>query len=216
MTPTPAATSAMADMVSSASKATRGSKPASRQARSVIWRQPQRGVEAIHGSSARSASFSRRRSASGWLAGDDRVVGVVEQVGELQVRAQRAGQRLEVVDQRQVDVAAAQALDGLGGLGLDHAQLDLGVALVELATARGSERGAGALEAGQAQPAAAQAGQLGQLVLGALEPGQDGVGVGQQRAAGLGEAHAARRAVQQLGAGLALQGRHLLADAPTG
>ena len=126
VTPTPAATSAWAAIVSSASKATRGSKPASRQARSVIWRQPQRPVARDPGLVGQVGQLAaappgepvalgraRRRSVSSTRCVSSRSV------------AERPGHRLEVVDQREVDVARAQALAGLLGLGLDHAQLHL-------------------------------------------------------------------------------------------
>jgi hypothetical protein len=69
VTPTPAATSACEAIVSSASKATRGSNPAWRHTSSVMRRQPLAIVEAIQGSSARSLSESLRRSVSAWSAG---------------------------------------------------------------------------------------------------------------------------------------------------
>ncbi len=84
------------------------------------------------------------------------------------------------------------------------------VAVVELRHGARHERGAGALEAGQAQAAAAQARQRGQVVLGALDAGKDRVGVRDQRAAGVGEPHAARPALEQGGADLTFQRRHLL------
>ena len=42
--------------------------------------------------------------------------------------------------------------------------------------------------------------------------GEDRLGVGHQRAAGVGEADAARAALDEPGAGLALERRHVLAD----
>ena len=210
VTPTPAATSAWEAIVSSASKATFRSNPASWHARSVIARQPLVRPLAIHGSSATSARRRRRRSASGWSAASTRSYCVVDQVEGLQRLAQRLAQRREVVDQREVDLAGAQLLLGLGRLGLDHAQLHVGVALVEGRHGARHQRGAGALEAGEAQPAAAQPGQRGQLLLGVLDPAQDRLGVRHQRSARVGEAHAARSALEQGGAGLTFQRRHLL------
>ena len=132
--------------------------------------------------------------------------------GELEVRGERARHRVVVVDERQVDLPGAQQRAGLVGLGLDHAQLHLGVAAVEHGHGLRHERGAGALEAGEAQPAAAQPGDGGQLLLGRVQAAEDRVGVLHERAAGVGEAHAARAALDEPGAGLALEGGHVLAD----
>ena len=212
VTPTPAATSAWEAIVSSASKATRGSKPAWRQTSSVIRRQPLAIVEAIHGSSARSLSDSLRRSASGWSARRISVVGVLHERGQLEVRGERARHRVVVVDERQVDLPGAQQRAGLVGLGLDHSQLDLRMAAVEHGHGLRHERGAGALEAGEPQPAAAQPGDRGQLLLGGVQAAEDRVGVLHERATGVGQAHAAGAALDEPGAGLALERRHVLAD----
>ena len=117
-----------------------------------------------------------------------------------------------VVDERQVDLPGAQQRAGLVGLGLDHAQLHLGVAAVEHGDGLRHQRGAGTLEAREAQPAAAQPGDRGQLLLGSVQAAEDRVGVLHERTARIREAHAARAAVHQTGAGLALERRDVLAD----
>jgi hypothetical protein len=86
------------------------------------------------------------------------------------------------------------------------------VAAVELGHRAGEKGGAGALERGEAQAPASQPRDRRQLVLGVLDAGQDRVGVGDQRRARLGEPDTARVALEQRGARLALQRRHLLAD----
>ena len=76
-----------------------------------------------------------------------------------------------VVDERQVGVAGAQPDARLVRLGLVHRQLDAGVALVEGGHRARRERGAAALEGDQPQAPAAQAGQRGQVLLGATRSG---------------------------------------------
>jgi hypothetical protein len=141
----------------------------------------------------------------------DRLVGVVEQVAQLEVGRQHRHSRM-VVDEREVGVAAAQVLGGLGGLGLLHRQLDVGVALVEGGHGTRSERGAAALERDQAQPPAAQPGERGQLLLGRVDARQDRVRVGHEHATGVGQPHAAPAALHQLRPDLALQRGHVLGD----
>ena len=51
-----------------------------------------------------------------------------------------------------------------------------------------------------------------ELGLGVGEPSEDDVGVADEHLAGLGEPHAARGALDEGGAGLALQGGDLLGD----
>ena len=90
VTPTPAATSAWAAVVSSTSKATRGSKPASRQARCMIRRQP---PAVAGGDPGLLGQVGQRHPAAlgeRVPAGQDRLVGVVEQVESARGR-RRAG-----------------------------------------------------------------------------------------------------------------------------
>ncbi len=131
-------------------------------------------------------------------------------MGELEVLAERVRHRLEVVDEGEVDVSAAQALLGVLGLALDHAQIHVGMAVVELGHGARHERGAGALEAGEAEAAAAQAREGGEVVLGALDAREDRVGVRDERPPGVGEPHAAWAALEKGGADLTFQRRHLL------
>jgi hypothetical protein len=72
------------------------------------------------------------------------------------------------------------------------------------------QRGGGRLERGQPQAPAAQAGDRLQLGLGLAQAGEDGLGVAHERLAGLRQAHPARVALDQHGAGLAFQGGDLL------
>ena len=180
--PTPAATSAWAAIVSSASKAN-ARLEAGVLAGALVDR-PAAGLAARHDPGLVGEVGQPQAAARGqrMALGQDHVVRVVEQVGQRQVLVEHPGDALEVVDQREVDLAGAHGLAGLVGLGHDHPQLDVGVAAVELRHGAGEERGAGALERGQPQPPAAQARDRGQLVLGVLDAGEDRVGVGDQRA----------------------------------
>ena len=74
------------------------------------------------------------------------------------------------------------------------------------------QRRGGGLERGQAQPAAAQAGDRLQLGLGLAEAGEDRVGVADERLAGLGQPDSARVALDERAAGLALERGDLLRD----
>ena len=88
--------------------------------------------------------------------------------------------------------------------------------LWKTATACGHQGGAGALEATRAAGDRRAARRCRQLLLGGVEPREDRLGVGHQRAPGVREPHAARAALHQPGAGLALQGGHVLADGRLG
>jgi hypothetical protein len=203
----------MAAMVSSASKATRASKPASPQARSVIARHPQRGPLRMPGDPGIVAEIGHLEALAAGervVLGEHGVVAIVDQLEELEVGTQGAGHGLEVIDQRQVDVTAAQAVLGVVGLGLDHAQLHLGMARLERRHGTGHQRRARALEGGQPQPSAAQARERRQLFLGVVEAGEYRVGVAHQRPARVGEPDPTRAAFEQGGSGLTFQRRHLL------
>ena len=74
----------------------------------------------------------------------------------------------------------------------------------------------GRLERGHPQAPAAQAGDRLQLGLGLGEPGEDPLGVADDGLAGVGEPHAARAALDEHGAGLALERGDLLGDGGLG
>ncbi len=116
--------------------------------------------------------------------------------------------RAEAEDE--VDVAALEHRLGVLGLAERHRQLDGRVALAEVADRERHQRRAGGLEGGHPQAAAAQAGDRLQLGLGLGQARDDDLGVADQRLAGLGQAHAARAALDQDGPGLALERGDLL------
>ena len=178
----------------------------------MIARHPQALPEAIHGSSARSASETLPALGQRVAGGQDHVVGIVEQVDQLEVGGEHVGSRRVVVYEGQIGLAGTKPGRDLIRLRLLHRELDLGMALVEGGHRARGESGVAALEGDEPQPSAAQAGQCGQVLLGVLDPGQYRVGVLDQHATGLGHAHAARAALHQLGARLALERRHVLRD----
>ena len=73
---------------------------------------------------------------------------------------------------------------------------------------RGARRG----ERDHPQPAAPSAGDRVELGLGVVQPREDHIGMGDERRAGFGEAHATREALDEHRARLALQRGDLLGD----
>ncbi|GAA3144129.1 hypothetical protein GCM10017687_71250 [Streptomyces echinatus] len=116
----------------------------------------------------------------------------------------------------QVAVAFAQQSDGLRGLGLLQGDAGAGVGGAQGGQGRRDQGGAAAGEGDQPDPARAQAGDGGDLLLGRGEPGEDAGGVPDEGLARLGEAHLAPVADQQRGADRGFQGLHLLADGGLG
>ena len=114
--------------------------------------------------------------------------------------------------ERDVDLAPAQALQGRPRLGGLPCELDRGVAVAEARDRLGHDRRAGARERGQAQTPAAQARDRLELGLGVGQAREDRVGVLDERSPGVGEAHAARIALDERRARLALEGGDLLGD----
>ena len=86
------------------------------------------------------------------------------------------------------------------------------MALVKALHRRGHERGADALEGGEAKAAGARLDVRGELPLGVRDASEDRIGVSEQDLAGLREPRALAIAFDQDGAGFALQRRDLLAD----
>ena len=212
VTPTPAATSACAAVVSSASNATRGVEAglaAHALGDLATSTCPGRRDPGVLGEVGQGEPAAPRKAVPG---GQDRLVAVVEQVDELEVGGKQVRERGVVVDQRQVGVTGPQADARLLGLGLDHRQLDARVALVKRRHRARRQRGAPALEGDQPQATAAQARERGQVLLGALDPGEDRVGVAHEHPARLGQADAAGAPVDELCACLALERGHVLRD----
>ena len=102
--------------------------------------------------------------------------------------------------------------DGVLWLGDDQRQLDAGVLGAEGGDRQRHQRRRGGLERRQPQPAAADAGDRLQLGLGLAEPREDRVGVAHERLARLGQPDAARVALDERAAGLALERGDLLRD----
>ncbi|EYT84462.1 hypothetical protein CF54_01460 [Streptomyces sp. Tu 6176] len=128
----------------------------------------------------------------------------------------RARGALVAEGERHVAVARAQQLDRAGRFGLLQGDPGAGVGGAQRGEGGRDQGGAAAGEGDQADPARAQPGDGGDLLLGRGEPGEDAPGVPHQRLTGLGEPHLAAGAHQQRGADRALQGLHLLADGGLG
>jgi hypothetical protein len=130
---------------------------------------------------------------------------VGEQRHQLDVVGRRVG--LEAVLEHQGHVQLPGGQPPEGGAAVDQLVLhrELGQPGLGEGAHLGGELGEGGEEGAQADPAAAQPGQLGQLLGGQGQPVEDGVGVLDQQPAGLGRPDPLAGAAQQLGAGLAFQ-----------
>ena len=190
----------------------RGSKPASWQERRKIEASGHEPVvPRIQFSSASSSSLRPRLRASGWLLGSATYIGSSSRCRR-SMPSSAGGSEGGADVQGDVDVAAAQLGDRRARLGWLERQLDSGMALAIAGDRLGHDRRARAREGGEPQPAAAQAGDGLELGLGVGEPREDDVGVLDQRAARVGQPDAARAALDEHHAGLALQGGDLLGD----
>ena len=125
---------------------------------------------------------------------------VVEQMNAVEILAQdvRRAPVLVVEHDRQVEVAPLERRDGHVGLALGEAQLDLGMLSLKPRDRLGDEGRARAREARQADAAAAEAGDRGELALGVRELGEDRVGAGDERTARVGEADAPGAALRRV------------------
>ena len=146
------------------------------------------------------------------LAGQREVHRVLEQLHARHVRRQRrlAG---ELEQQRQVELAGAQARHDLLGLALGERQLDVRVGGAEAGDRERHQRRAGGREGGHPQAPAAQPGDRRQRRLGGLQAREDALGVPDERLAGGRQADAARVALEQRHPGFGLERRDLLGDA---
>ncbi len=115
-----------------------------------------------------------------------------------------------------IEAALAQPGDALARARLLDAQLDAGMAHAEGVDGPRQHAGSGRREGGHAQAPAPHLGKVGQGGLGGLEPAEDRGRVLDQRAARLGQHDAAGAALEQHGAGFALQRGDLLRDGRRG
>lgn len=136
--------------------------------------------------------------------------GVVEEMHRLELGLGCDAVVRSVDDDRDVGVTAAQRSDVVRRLAGRDAEFDAGVALAELDDGLRHDRGARGREGRQAQPTATQAGDRVELGLGVVEAGEDRVGVGDERAAGLRERDAPGPAIDETRAGLLLERGDLL------
>ena len=148
VTPTPAATRPCFDSHCSAAKLTRGSNPWARAAAasSVGCVPPPRRLDPrlVAEVAQAQARLVRERVRRG--QGDEQLV--VDEVDHLDVGAVEVG---EVGDDGEVDLARAQAPDGVARDGLDEGELDVRVPRANAAIARGDHRRGGGLEGADPQ-----------------------------------------------------------------
>ena len=142
------------------------------------------------------------------VASEREVHRIVEEVDVLHVLV--GPPAAHAVDQHDVELAGLEPRQALVRLGLREAQLDSGMAAGELGDRVGDQRGAGRGEARETHASAAEARDGVELRLGLGQPGQDLVGVPDDRLAGVGEPDAAGIALDEGRPGLALEGRYLL------
>ena len=143
--------------------------------------------------------------------GQDGSEDVVEQRSALEVARGDVGQRLVIVDQREVELAGLEPRDQPLQVIVDDRQRHLWVAAPEPRERRRHERGERGREAPEAQPPVAPAGDLAELLLGVVEPREDPGRVARQGVAGLGQLDRARAALDQRQPDLPLQRGDVLA-----
>ena len=137
---------------------------------------------------------------------------VVEQVHALDPVVLGDADAVGAERERELELAALELRERVGGLGERERQLDRGVALLEGGDRERHQRRADRLEGGHAQAPAAQAGDRLELRLRLGEAAEDRVGVADERAARVGEPDAAHAALDERRAGLALERGDLLRD----
>ena len=184
-----------------------GTKPASAHSSTACARH--RSQPTIHGSSARWRSVSR--------AAGRGVVGADHQRDRLVARAAATRSPRSAAPRRSRRPAPGrhrpqQQPERLGRLRLGELDVDVGVARAEPGHgARHHGRCRGGVRR-QPDPAAAQRGEVGELLLGHVQLDRHRVGAGEQHPARLGELDTAGAAEQQCAAGRSLQRLQVLAD----
>ena len=113
---------------------------------------------------------------------------------------------------RDVGVAVEQLGDALVAFGIADDEVEAGVGLAEPGEGGSDEQADRGRERGDADLAGRAVRVQPHRVFGALDLGEDGVGVGEQQAAGRGDGDPAAAAFEQFLADLGLQGRQLLRD----
>ena len=137
---------------------------------------------------------------------------VVAQHVQLDPRDVQHGLEVVLEHDREIEAPVAQALGGGLGLGVLEAQLDAGVRRAERGDGGRHQDRAGAGEGGEPQAPGARVDDRVELVAGQLQALAQRGGVAGEHGAGLGQPDAARPAVEERGAGLALERGHRLRD----
>ena len=166
----------------------------------------------IHSSSARSAERDRAPRGERVVGGQRRVQHVVHQPLDAEAVERRVGLEAALLDDREVDVAAAQGGDRLRRVHQLEVDLDARPLVPEGRDRERHDRPRRGRERGHAQAPARARRDLGELGLGVGELGEDALGVAHERLAGRGQAHALGEALDQLHAGLRLEPCDLLRD----
>ena len=124
--------------------------------------------------------------------------------------ARRLARELE--QQREVELAGAQARDDRLRLALGERQLDVGIGGAERRDRQGDQRRSGGREGGDAQAPSAQPRDRRERRLGGVQAREDALGVAHERLPGGRQRDAARMALEQRHAGFALERGDLLGD----
>jgi hypothetical protein len=122
------------------------------------------------------------------------------------------GEAMELEHDSHLQLGGAEHLQGVLGLRVGEGELDIGMALAEAGERRREQRGARGGERRQAHAPPAHAGDRVQLGLCRGEPREHHVGVVDQRPARVRQVDAAAGAVDERGAGAALERGDLLGD----
>ena len=167
---------------------------------------------AIHVAVARSARRIAVRSASGSVAGTATCRGSSVRLREDEAGVARARGEGVLVHDREVELGEPQRGEAVSGLEVVDGELEGRVVSSQRRDRRGHERLGRGLERGHAQAAGDDAREPGQVRLGDLELRQHRLGVGDERARGVGQPDAAAVALEQRDPDLALERGELLRD----
>ena len=115
-------------------------------------------------------------------------------------------------DDRDLDLAGAEQLQGLGWMGVGQRDLQVGMLLCERGQGAGHQRPDRRGEAGQPYPTGVQPDVRGQLRVGRIQPTEDLGSPGGQEIPGGGEPDTASDALEELRARFGLEPREVVAD----
>ena len=143
--------------------------------------------------------------------GQDQPEPVVEEDDPLQLGVRSLRQGGVVVDQRDVELAVVQPGKQRLQVVIENGQPDSGSLVAEPGQGRWHERRQGGREAAEPESAGPPANDLGELLLGVLDPGEQRPAVPRERMAGLGERGRPTASLDERDLEMPLQGGHVLA-----